>query len=106
MGSSSTRCRGAGCVAAASVAMAGAILILVMGSQFLDWRWPALVALVTFPVAFYRTARRVPSAYRVAQLVDEKLSLYDSLSTALYFSDTPEARPVSESMRQAQLADL
>ena len=92
-------------VAAASVAMAGAILILVMGSQFLDWRWPALVAVVTFPVAFYRTARRVPSPYRVAQIVDERLALSDSLSTALYFSDVPEDRHASESMRQAQLSE-
>ena len=91
-------------VVAASVAMAGVILILVLGSQLLDWRWPALLAVVTFPLAYYRTARRVPSPYRVAQIVDDRLALRDSLSTALYFSE-PDSREVSESMRLAQLAE-
>jgi hypothetical protein len=92
-------------VLAASVAMAGAILILVFGNQFLDWRWLALLAAVTFPLAYYRTARRVPTPYRVAQIVDERLALRDSLSTALYFSDTPGALHVTESIRLAQLAE-
>src|SRR5260370_23695583 len=92
-------------VVAASVAMAGVILILVLGSQLLDWRWPAVLAVVTFPLAFYRTARRVPSSYRVAQIVDKRLELRDALSTALYFSRPPEGREFSESMRQAQLAE-
>jgi len=92
-------------VVAASVAMAGAILILVLGSQLLDWRWPAVLAVVTFPLAFYRTARRVPSTYRVAQIVDDRLALRDSLSTAIYFSQPTGGREISESMRQAQLAE-
>jgi len=91
-------------VLAASVAMAGAILILVFGNQFLDWRWLALVAGLTFPVAFFRTARRVPSPYRVAQIVDDRLSLRDALSTSLYFTE-PGARKVSDAMRRAQLAE-
>jgi hypothetical protein len=92
-------------VLAASVAMAGAILILIFGNQFLDWRWLALIAAVTFPVAYFRTARRVPSAYRVAQIVDDRLALRDSLSTALYFSESAGGRNVSESMRLAQLEE-
>ena len=64
-------------VLAASVAMAGAVLILIFGNQFLDWRWLALIAAVTFPIAYFRTARRVPSAYRVAQIVDDRLALRD-----------------------------
>src|SRR5882672_4181431 len=85
--------------------MAGAILILVFGSQFLDWRWLALIAAVTFPIAYFRTARRVPSLYRVAQIVDDRLALRDSLSTALYFSQSSRERKISESMRLAQLAE-
>jgi hypothetical protein len=85
--------------------MAGAILVLVLGSQLLDWRWPAFLAVITFPLAFYRTARRVPSPYRVAQIVDERLALHDSLSTAIYFSEPAGDREVSESMREAQLAE-
>ncbi len=85
--------------------MGGAILILVFGNQFLDWRWLALLAAITFPLAYYRTARRVPTSYRVAQIVDDRLALRDSLSTALYFSDTPDAPHVTESIRLAQLAE-
>ena len=90
---------------AASVAMAGVILILVLGSQLLDWRWPPLFAVATFVLAFYRTARRVPSPYRVAQIADERLALRDSLSTAVYFSQPDCGREVSELMRQGQLAE-
>jgi hypothetical protein len=85
--------------------MAGAILILVFGNQFLDWRWLALIAVVTFPIAYFRTARRVPSGYRVAQIVDARLALCDSLSTALHFSSGDGGRKVSESMRRAQLEE-
>jgi hypothetical protein len=92
-------------VLAASVAMAGAVLILIFGNQFLDWRWLALIAGVTFPIAYFRTARRVPSAYRVAQIVDDRLALRDSLSTALYFGAPAGGRKISESMRQAQLEE-
>ena len=92
-------------VLAASVGMGGAILILVFGAQLLDWRWLALVAAVTFPIAYFRTARRVPSPYRVAQIVDQRLSLRDSLSTALYFSEPGGARKAADSMREAQLAE-
>src|SRR3954467_7229511 len=74
-------------VLAASVGMAGAVLILLFGAQFLDWRWFAAIAVVTFPLAYYRTARRVPGAYRVAQIVDDRLELRDALSTAFYFSE-------------------
>jgi hypothetical protein len=92
-------------VLAASVGMAGAILILLFGDQFLDWRWLALAAVVTFPLAYFRTARRVPAPYRVAQIVDDRLALKDSLSTALYFSELSEPdRRSSEDMRRAQRA--
>jgi len=82
--------------------MAGAILLLVFGAQFLDWRWLALIAALTFPLAYFRTARRVPSPYRIAQVVDARLSLSDSISTALYFS---EHETGSAAMRRAQLAE-
>src|SRR5204862_4477026 len=85
--------------------MGGAILILVFGAQLLDWRWLALLAAVTFPLAYFRTARRVPSPYRVAQIVDERLQLHDSLSTALYFSEPSGPGKVSESMLRGQIAE-
>src|SRR5260370_32743544 len=91
-------------VVAASVAMAGVILILVLGSQLLDWRWPALLAVVTFPLAFYRTARRGPSSYRVAQIVDDRLDLRDSLSTPRFFTQ-PGGPRISQSVAQGHTAE-
>lgn len=92
-------------VFAASVGMAGAILLLVFGAQFLDWRWLASLAVLTFPLAFLRTARGIPSPYRVAQVVDARLELRDAISTALYFSEHAGEGRGSESMREAQLAE-
>lgn len=92
-------------VVSASVGAAGAILILVFGNQFLDWRWLALVAGVTFPLAFHRTARRIPTRYKVAQIVDQRLALRDAISTALYFSEADRGAHVSEPVRLAQLAE-
>jgi hypothetical protein len=91
-------------VLAASVGMAGAVLILLFGDQFLDWRWLALLALLTFPIAYFRTARRVPGLYKVAQVLDDRMQLKDSLSTALYFSEVARPDSESEDMRQAQRA--
>src|SRR5260221_12231248 len=65
--------------------MAGAILILVFGNQFLDWRWLGLIAAVTFPIAYFRTGRRVPSAYPMAQILDDRLPRGASASTAVSF---------------------
>ncbi len=41
----------------------------------------------------------------MAQIVDQRLELLDSLSTALYFSEPGGGRKVSDSMREAQLAE-
>ncbi len=88
---------------AASVAMGGAVVLLLLGSQILDWRWIAFLSAVSLAVGLYRVARRTPSFYRVAQIVDRRLALDDSLSTALYFSDPAQSGRVSELVRQAQL---
>src|SRR5438270_1255106 len=70
---------------AASAAMGGVILLLIAGTQVLDW--PFLLALSAGAVILgaYRTLRRVPSLYTVAQLIDQRLLLSDTLSTALFF---------------------
>ena len=80
--------------------MASFILLLIAGTQILDW--PLLVAITagTLAVGTYRTLRRVPSAYAIAQLVDRRLFLADTLSTALYFARV-EAKG-HQAMRQGQ----
>lgn len=88
----------------ACIGIGGAICVLVMGTQLLDWRWLACTAVSSLAVGMYRTVRRLPSHYRVLQLVDHRLGLADSLSTAVFYSGIHTASPVSEPVREAQLA--
>ena len=73
-------------VVASGAAFAGVILLLFLGSQILDWYWVLILSAGTFLFGLYRTLRRVPSTYRLAQQVDRRLALEDYLSTAHYFS--------------------
>ncbi|MCU1260706.1 MAG: hypothetical protein JWO80_3591 [Bryobacterales bacterium] len=87
----------------AALLMAGLILLLLIGTQILDWRVILTLAAGGFAIAIYRMFRRMPSPYKVAVLVDERAGLHDSLSTALFFSAAGKAK-VSDSVREAQLA--
>ncbi len=87
---------------AVSAGMAGVILLLIAGTQILDWPFLVAITLGTLAIGAYRTLRRVPSSYVIAQLVDRRLSLADALSTALFFST--ETAKGSESMRAGQRA--
>lgn len=89
---------------ALSVVMAGAILLLLLGTQLLDWRLLLVISVLSFGLGVYRVCRRIPSPYRISQLVDRRLGLFDSLSTALYFDGPGCAGRGSESMRIAQHA--
>jgi hypothetical protein len=70
-----------------AAAMAGAILLLLAGTQILDWYWPAVLFAAAFSWGAWRTIRKLPAAYTLAQRVDRRLGLDDTLSTALYFRD-------------------
>jgi hypothetical protein len=73
-------------VAAVGAAMAGAILLLFLGTQILDWYWLILLAAGSLVFGLYRTLRRIPSEYGLAQQVDLRLGLRDCLSTGYYFA--------------------
>src|SRR5579863_3689459 len=85
---------------AATAGMAGFILLLIAGTQVLDW--PVLVAIssAALGLGVYLTLRRIPSIYVIAQLVDRQLLLADAISTALHF-ESPLAKG-NESMREQQ----
>lgn len=89
----------AGCVAAG-----GFTLLLLLGTQALDWRWLAALLAASLLYGVRRTRKRLPAPYRVAQAVDRNLDLDDSLSTAFFLSRLGGERRVSEDMRRAQLA--
>src|ERR1035441_5104253 len=74
---------------AASAALIAFILLLLLGTQILDWRWIVLIAALAAAAGLYRARQRLPSPYAVAQAVDHRLGLADTISTALYFNPAP-----------------
>ncbi len=83
-------------------ALAGAILLLLAGTRILDWYWVALLIAASAALGYRRVVRRRPADYPVAQLLDGRLNLHDTLSTACYFLQPPADRRASEGFRQAQ----
>ncbi len=76
---------------ALTVAMGGALVLLLVGTQILDWYWLVLLALAGLGVGLYQMRGKVPSLYRVAQHIDRKSGLADALSTAFYFGGHPDS---------------
>ncbi|MFN0168428.1 MAG: hypothetical protein ACKV22_18535 [Bryobacteraceae bacterium] len=77
---------------AACLGLGGAIVILLVGTQLLDWHWLVLLVGGSLVAGAWRLRQRLPEPYRVAQLVDERMCLNDSLSTAWFFSRTEDRR--------------
>jgi hypothetical protein len=88
---------------ALTIGMAGAIVLLLAGTQILDWYWVALLAVASLGVGLYRLRKTIPSTYRLAQRIDRRLNLADALSTASYFLRA-DARG-DEAVRQRQRQD-
>ncbi len=88
---------------AATIIMGGVVLILLFGTQILNWRLPVVLAVLAIVAGTYRVARGLPSLYQVAIGVDRRARLHDALSTALHFSDTAPASPTH--MAQLQQAE-
>lgn len=76
------------------------IVLLLIGTQVLDWYWPLAIGAVSLGIGVYQLRRNVPSTYEVAQRIDHRLQLADSLSTAFYFSEHP--KPGFEAVCAAQ----
>ncbi|HYP15461.1 MAG TPA: hypothetical protein VEQ63_16145, partial [Bryobacteraceae bacterium] len=67
------------------VGFGGLLLLLLAGTQVLDWYWPLLLGVVALAVALVRARRKLLGDYKLAQLLDTRLSLQDRLSTLFYF---------------------
>jgi hypothetical protein len=96
---------------AASAALFAFILLLVFGTQALNWYWVVLLPAGAIAVAAWRVRKRMPSLYVTAQRVDGRMGLADALSTAVFFNhetftgnETSGSR-VSAELCQFQLAD-
>ena len=71
---------------AASAALAALILLLLAGTEILSWVWLLVLPAIALAAGAYATWRSAPSAYQVAQRIDQNLKLADTLSTALFFA--------------------
>ncbi len=71
---------------ALTIGMGGAILLLLTGTQILEWYWVVLLAVASLGIGVYRLRKTIPSTYRIAQKIDRRLNLADALSTAWHFS--------------------
>jgi len=71
-------------------ALAGFLILLLAGSDALAWPW--LIVLFGGGAAWsaWRTWQGLPSLYEVAQRIDRRLNLSDTLSTAIAFATKPE----------------
>ena len=85
---------------ACAIVFGGAILLLLIGTQILDWFWLAILFAASFGYGLWTILRNQPSYYQIAQLIDDRLQLHDTLSTAFHFSSSTE--PVSQRVREAQ----
>jgi hypothetical protein len=68
-----------------AIALGGGILLLLVGTQILNWYWLVILFTVSLAAGIYRTRNQVLSGYQIAQSIDARLDLHDSLSTAFYF---------------------
>lgn len=98
---------------ASSAALATFILLLLLGTEILNWQFVFLIPALALGAGVWIARRRVPNAYRTAQRIDQRLGLADTLSTALYFreSGTKASSEIvrlqaAEAERVAALVDL
>lgn len=68
----------------------GAVLMLLLGTQILNWPWLVLLAVAGAVITYVRLRKRIFSRYRVAQIIDRHLHLSDSLSTAWFLLENPQ----------------
>lgn len=87
---------------AAAAVLIFLILALLFGTRLLDVRWLLPVSAFAAGAALYRARQRRPSPYAAARIVDHRLALADTISTAVYFQQEPPSQ-TSPAMRQFQL---
>jgi hypothetical protein len=72
---------------ATALALSGGILLLLVGTQILNWYWLVLLFAGGLAVSAYRLRKSIFSGYEIAQEVDRRLEFKDALSTAYYFAE-------------------
>ncbi len=83
----------------------GIILLLLLGTQILNWPWLVVLGALGAVVTLTRARGRILSRYRVAQIVDRRLALNDSLSTAWFLLEDSTSHEVPFAQEQIQRAE-
>ena len=84
----------------AALLFGGVAVLLLVGTQIFNGRWLVLLVAAGLGMAIYRLRGRVPSHYATAQLVDRRLRLNDTISTAWYLQANPECAQSAIARRQ------
>ena len=103
------------CMVAMAIGCAILAVILILGSALIGWQWLALAIIAALGVGGYQLRQKLPSLYQVAQWIDGRLGLADTLSTAEYFlpgghvalkeeADTDQSICVSQRARAETIA--
>jgi hypothetical protein len=90
---------------ALAIGMGGAIVLLLAGTQILEWYWVVLLAFASLGIGLYRLRKSIPSKYKLAQRIDRRLMLADALSTATHFASDEALGDPAIRERQRQDAD-
>jgi hypothetical protein len=91
---------------AAAVFVSGFVLMLILGTRYLEWWTLGVFAAVGMAIGSYRVFQKAPDSYTTAVRLDENAQLHDALSTALHFSGHPAGSPefLQSQRRQAENA--
>jgi len=89
-----------------TIVLGGAVALLLAGTDILNWYWLVLLAAVSIGAGVYQLRKSLSSRYALAQRIDCRMGLADSLSTALYFSENPRADRAAVCERQRNDADM
>ena len=90
---------------AACFGMGGVILLLLLGTEILEWYWVPGLVVAGLIAGLWRAYRRIPSRYMIAQGIDRRLALADTLSTAWFYSRVAPGKAASVELREAQRAE-
>ncbi len=87
------------------IVFSGLILMLLMGTQILEWYWLLPLSIVGLGISGWRIRERLLRHYEVARLVDRRLQLNDALSTAWFLltNTSPGNGDASKPAAQYQL---
>lgn len=87
------------------VLMTGVVVLLLAGTEILNWYWLVLLFAASCGVGAYRLRKTLSSRYKLAQRIDRRLQLADELSTAYYFEENPRSDRASVCDRQREHAE-